>query len=340
MMRLVSAALLIALPIVSAAPAAPADLGAWETTLGLDNPLVGKVWDVAGGRFVSPEQAARELAGDRFVLLGEKHDNPDHHRLQAWVLSRLVAEGRRPAVAFEMFTTDQQETIDRALAAAPHDADRLAEAVAWESSGWPAWTMYRPIFEVALRAGLPIVAANLDPATTKALSRGGVDAVDPATASRLGLDRPLDPETRKEMAAEIVESHCGYANEAMVGAMIAVQRGRDGSMARAMLAAGGDDGSVLVTGFGHAREDRGVPADLVADGASGGIGAVAFLEVQDGDTDPAAYAEAFDGRLPFDFVWFTPRLDDEDPCDKFRDSLKKLEEREHGGTAPAGGAAE
>jgi hypothetical protein len=26
----------------------------------------------------------------------------------------------------------------------------------------------------------------------------------------------------------------------------------------------------------------------------------------------------------FDLIWFTPRVDDEDPCEKFRDQLEKL----------------
>jgi hypothetical protein len=32
--------------------------------------------------------------------------------------------------------------------------------------------------------------------------------------------------------------------------------------------------------------------------------------------------------LPFDYVWFTPRVDDEDPCEKFKsrfDQLKKAQ---------------
>ena len=29
-------------------------------------------------------------------------------------------------------------------------------------------------------------------------------------------------------------------------------------------------------------------------------------------------------RLPFDAVWFTPRLDDEDPCERFREQLEGM----------------
>ena len=49
----------------------------------------------------------------------------------------------------------------------------------------------------------------------------------------------------------------------------------------------------------------------------------AFLEVKEGLTAPAAYAEHWDAAsLPFDYVWFTPRIDDVDPCEKFKKSLE------------------
>jgi len=41
------------------------------------------------------------------------------------------------------------------------------------------------------------------------------------------------------------------------------------------------------------------------------------LEVREGLTKPADYAVQFDGALPFDFVWFTPRMDYKDPCAGF-----------------------
>jgi hypothetical protein len=42
---------------------------------------------------------------------------------------------------------------------------------------------------------------------------------------------------------------------------------------------------------------------------------MAPLEVREGWTRPEQYGAAFDGgRLPFDWVWFTPRMEDDDPC--------------------------
>jgi len=43
---------------------------------------------------------------------------------------------------------------------------------------------------------------------------------------------------------------------------------------------------------------------------------------------PDDYAGALHARrLPFDYVVFTPRADDEDPCEKFRAGLEKMKAR-------------
>ena len=55
------------------------------------------------------------------------------------------------------------------------------------------------------------------------------------------------------------------------------------------------------------------------------MASVAFLEVDAGTTAPAAYAARFgDGALPLDYVWFTARVDEVDPCEKFKKPLERL----------------
>ncbi len=300
----------------------------WQSALGRDHPLAGRIWDVAAARFIDAATLVGRLAQSEFVLLGEKHDNLDHHRLQAWLLSALIATGRRPAVGFEMFDTEDEPAIARHLAAAPNDAAGLAEAVNWDRTGWPDWALYQPIAEVALEAGLPIIATNLPRRTVRALRRQGLAGVEAGLVTRLGLDRPLAPDTHEAMATEIRDSHCGYASEPTVEALVVVQRARDAQMAERLAATGQGDGAILIAGFGHARTDWAIPAYLATRLPGATVMSLAFLEVARGETTPAAYATRFGrGPFPFDYVWFTPRLDDVDPCEKFRKQLKKLHKK-------------
>jgi len=296
----------------------------WHSAVGREHRLVGRIWDVAGGQFVDETMVVARLVEARYVLLGEKHDNADHHVLQARILRALATAGRRPAVAFEMFTPSQAGGLDRHLAARPRDAAGIGEAVDWKASGWPAWAMYEPIAQAALDAGLPIVVANLDTERVRAVSRQGVAALDAALVRRHGLDQPLPENVQAGLAEEIRDSHCGHAPESLVGAMIGVQRARDAQMAEALLTAPGGDGAVLIAGSGHARNDRGVPTYLRRIAPDARTVSVAFLEVDPKRPDGEGDAARFPGRLPFDYVWFTPAVDDVDPCEKFRKSLERL----------------
>jgi hypothetical protein len=55
------------------------------------------------------------------------------------------------------------------------------------------------------------------------------------------------------------------------------------------------------------------------------ITSVAFVEVEAADMKPGDYAQRFGvDALPFHYVWFTPKIDEADPCEK----LKKATETE------------
>lgn len=288
----------VAVVFIAAAP-----IPEWQTTVSREHPRVGTIFDVAAGAAITPETLITRLVPKRFVILGEKHDNPDHHRLQAWVLAELVAAGRKPAVVFEMFRLDQADAIARHLAAAPDDARGLGDVLEWRRSGWPAWAMYEPIVAAALRARLPLVAGNLSETTTAAVRRGGLAALDTATLARLRFDQPLADDVRGRLVTELRDAHCGHLPESGLDNFVAVQRARDAQMAAAMREAGGD-GALLIAGAGHGRKDMGVPLRLPASATA----SVGFIEVRDGA--PAT--------LPFDYVWTTPRVDDRDPCESFR----------------------
>jgi uncharacterized iron-regulated protein len=263
-----------------------------------------------------------------FLLLGERHDNLDHHLLQAEVLRSLIALGRRPAVGFEMFGLDDANAIANHLAFAPNDAAGLGRAVNWNKSGWPDWAMYQPIAEAALQARLQIVATNLPLATARKMSSDGLAALDPSVRRELSLDRPLSDAMFATMATDIRNSHCGYASEESVKAMVVVQRARDAQMAQSLIAAGDPDGAVLVAGVGHVRNDYGIPVYLTAKAAGKQVISIAFLEVDDQKPEPHNYALADpNGRLPFDYVWFTPRVDDENACEKFKSQFENLKKR-------------
>jgi uncharacterized iron-regulated protein len=284
----------------------------WVSTLGRDHPLVGRIWDVRQARAVEARTLEDALATADFVLLGETHDNPDHHLMQARLVRALVDHGRRPAVAFEMLDTNQQAAVDAALKGPAPSADAIADAVRWSRSGWPSFSIYRPVFAAAVDEGLPIVAANLARARIEELVDQGPSALPPRL--REEVERPLPDDVALAMRDEMRNSHCGKLPEDILDPMVLGQRARDAQMTDRLVASG-RDGAVLIAGTGHARTDRGVPAALAHAAPGKKVLSVAFIEVSPDGCAPEDYAASFGAKaLPFDYVVFTPGTQREDPC--------------------------
>jgi uncharacterized iron-regulated protein len=289
------------------------------TQLDREQAPVGKIWDVKASAFVSEGVLAERVAKARFVLLGERHDNADHHRLQGRVIEQLVRAGRHPAVVLEMLEPAQQSLADQYLASPGATAAGFGAAVGWEKTSWPSFGEYRPIFDAAFAGKLPIVAGNLAQVDVKALVKQGAEALGSERAHELGLDQPFPDALQGPLLDELRASHCGQLPEELLAPMALAQRARDAQLAQSMLRAGANDGAVLIAGGGHARLDRAVPRYLSAAAPDASLVSISLREVQHGRTEPASYV---DDEGPFDYVWFTPRGSDEDPCASFHQPKK------------------
>jgi len=277
---------------------------------GEDHPLAGTVWDMATGQRIAPEALAGALAGAEYAILGEIHDNPEHHSRQAWLTERIAPAG----IAFEMIPEASEEGIAVFLdqgGARP----AIGPAIGWERLGWPDWTMYAPILAAAPDA---YVAGGgvARPALREAIRAGAASAFGTGAAA-YGLTEALAPDLHDEMEAEMIASHCNRLPAEMAGGMVESQRLRDARFAHAVrrAAAAGGGRAVLITGNGHARTDRGVPAALAAAEPRARILALGQIEVREGSTTLAAYGAA--PGLPYDFVWFSRRVERGDPCAVF-----------------------
>jgi uncharacterized iron-regulated protein len=299
----------------------------WLNRLHRDHPLVGKIWAGRAGRFVDEAALEEALVGADLVLLGEMHDNPDHHVLQARFVRKIVSSGRRPALAFEMLTTDLQAAVDVARATTPREPENLEPV--WKTGGWPDFDFYRPILAAGLEAALPIVAANLPRAEVRALVKNGLDAADPALKKRLESGPVLPPEAVQALRKEMKDSHCGELPDEMMDPMILAQRARDATMAgRLAEAAREGGGGILITGNGHATAAD-VPAWLAQDAPGKKLVTVAMVEVDPSQKAPGDYVVEFGkGPFPFDYAIFTPATKREDPCEKLRARTRATKEKE------------
>lgn len=284
---------------------------AWQSELMQDHELVGRIWSQREQSFITVSELAQELLGAKYLLLGEKHDNPDHHTIQLNILTYLLQQEKVESLTLEMM----DESISQALPALRDkngmDNAALKDFLQWDDEGWD-WQFYGPLIAAAYDAKITLAAGNISRETVGAVY-ANEDAIDASGV--------LSATAEEQLLIDIDVSHCGQLPESQFPAMFRVQQARDQSMAASMLLPRGEGMSVLIAGNYHVRQDLGVPnylAALEADLPRSRIVAVATLEVQEGETDPAAYQEVLESQPAYDYLWFTPALTSEDYCASLR----------------------
>lgn len=258
-------------------------------------PLGGRIRDLHNGQAVTPQVLVERLARAPRVVVGERHDNPDHHALQRWLLQALADRRAQGSLLLEMLTPAQQPRVDsvRQLPTLPKD---LPGALAW-SPGWD-WNFYGPIVEFALAQRYPLLAANLDAAEIQRFYR---------QAPGLVGTRSNAVTVRNALLEQIRESHCGLLPESQMPPMLAVQQQRDRRMAERLLQA--PTPALLFAGAWHGRKDVGMPLHALDLGAS--EAPVVLMLAEEGSDVTSAMA---------DYVWYTPAMPPQDYCVQMRES--------------------
>jgi uncharacterized iron-regulated protein len=289
-------ALLLLVALLSACQASLPALPAWQSPEGLQDPELGQIVELRTGALLTPAKLLERLAAAPRVLVGERHDNPDHHALQLWLLRALAAQRPQGSLLLEMLTADQQAKVDlvrAAIAAGKTPQDMLA-ALAWQP-GW-AWSLYGPLLQYALRQPYPLLAANLERREIMQIY---------AQVPQLDGQASTAVPAREALLAQIRQSHCNLLPESQLPAMLAVQQQRDRRMAEALLAA--PQPSLLFAGAFHVRRELGVPLHLQDLHAGEAVQVLILAEVG----SPVAAESA-------DFVWFTAAQPEQDHCAKLR----------------------
>ena len=260
----------------------------------------------------NPGALVQVMRGHRIVLLGEVHDNAAQHSLRAAALRQWVAQGARPAIAFEQFDRERQPDIERARRERPADADYLI-AQAKGSGDW-RWESYRPFVALALEYDLPIVAANLSRGEAMRVAKNGWPALfDPATRSALRLDE-LPTAFRRKHEDAIAIGHCNQLPADALPALARAQMARDIVMAQSIRPYA-DRGVVLLAGNGHVRRDVGIPFWLPAEAAHG---AISIGGLERGDSSVPESATDFDAYV------ITERAERPDPCKELAKHLQPV----------------
>ena len=234
--------------------------------------MISNAWvDPVSRKPLSGVDVLADAAAGGMVLLGESHDNADHHRWQLQTIAALQARGGPMMLSFEMFPRRVQPLLDEWVAGGLSE-DEFLEAVEWDRVWGFDPTLYMPLFHFARINRLPMVALNVERSRIPAVREGGWDAVPEAI--REGVSDPAPPElayweSLSEVYLEHLEMRDQEADPIGLERFIQAQLTWDRAMAEALAAAIGE--AILVVGIignGHLENGWGVPFQLAALGVA------------------------------------------------------------------------
>jgi uncharacterized iron-regulated protein len=147
--------------------------------------------DARTGEGVSRAKLFADLIQRPVVLLGETHDNREHHRWQLHTLAALHSRSAKLVIGFEMFPRNMQSVLNQWVNG-DLTAKAFLKAVNWRKVWGIDPELYMPLFHFARMHRIPMVALNVDRGLISRVGTEGWDSVpedereglsDPAPAS-------------------------------------------------------------------------------------------------------------------------------------------------------------
>jgi uncharacterized iron-regulated protein len=228
--------------------------------------------DGATPRAVAEAEIVDDMARREVVLLGEQHDDADHHVWQLQTLAALHAVRPDMVMGFEAFPRRVQPVLDSWTAGELGTSEFLTR-VEWDQVwGFPP-ELYLPLLHFARINRIPVVALNIERSLTEAVSAKGWDALTPQ--QREGVTRPAAPSAAYE--ASLFDVYRQHARGRATGAAASIkdpafrnfveaQTTWDRAMAEALASrvkpGGARPLAVAIMGAGHVRGGDGVVHQL------------------------------------------------------------------------------
>ena len=239
-----------------------------------------------------------ELATRPVVLLGETHDNAEHHRWQLHTIAALHALQPSLVLGFEMFPRRVQKALDEWVAGELSEEEFLKRSEWNRVWGFDA-RLYMPIFDFARMHRVPMIALNVDRDLVARVGERGWAGIP--ESEREGVGDPAAPSAdyREALYESYLEhlpkqdpapsrTESDFADPAFVRFVESMQLW-DRAMAQAIAQRRSGAAPPLVVGImgsGHLENGFGVPHQL----RDLGIAQAAVLLPWDADRDCDALA--------------------------------------------------
>ena len=218
-----------------------------------------RLYDLSSRKILSGAQALAHLQSARLILVGEHHNNAEHHQAQLQVIRALHESGRQVSVGMEMFQRDSQPELDRWVAGTMEtDQFRRVFLDNWNFD----WELYRPIFDYVRRNHIPLIGLNVPDEITAQVAYHGFESLN---REQKGALEGITCDVTAEYRDFIRQAYGAHGHGKMnFGRFCEAQLVWDTAMAMNSLDYLGQHpgaAMVILAGSGHARK-LGIPSQL------------------------------------------------------------------------------
>lgn len=309
-----------------------------------NDPLLEKIFQAKDLKELNQTELITKMSRADVIYLSEKHDNPRHHEIQLEILESLVAQGKKPAIGFEFFSVDQTGYLMEYVSGvaspfvkkSPHSKEMLLRRnLGWADASDERWKFYFSLIDFAKKHHLRAFGTDISPGLTLRIRRFGLNQLSTQEKKQLHDSGFSDPNYEKLMHKKFTAAHCGWSSPVLLDKLYQTWVARNDAMANSIVDFLGDNENepvVMIVGGGHTEHNMGIvervahlrpkvkQLDLgLSEIAMEQLGVEAYFE-----------GETIDTRTfspPHEFLWFTKRKDYEDVCAKFRETLKRKDEK-------------
>lgn len=313
------------------------------------DPLIGKIVDTKTKAEVPFAKLLEALSSHDVIYLSEKHDNPMHHAVQRRIIQQLNDLGKNPVVGFEFFAMDDTPLLlnfmDSRTAAHSEEMEKGMEKemrtkLGWDEQSDTMWGYYWDLLKLARDSGLQAAGLDLNTSQKRRITRKGMDGLTLLEQYQLFSTGLSDPAYESHMKEIFTRVHCGMGHDSMLTRLYDTWLARNDRMAlsitqlhRAAKNSAPEKGPVVViVGNGHTEYGLGIMDRVRAIDPEISQVNLSLSEVAPEALPLDEYLDPLDleghpGVMPADFIWFTGRVSNEDPCEKFKASIQRMKQQ-------------
>lgn len=146
-----------------------------------DQPLV--LFNPVDGNHINEKQLYQRLLQAPIVLVGERHTNQKHHKIQLGIIKTMQQAGLDISIGLEMFRKDSQSDLTSWING--ELSEKEFEKIYLENWNYP-WSAYRDIFIYAKEHQIEMVGLNVSAGITRQVAYHGFDSLSEDQKRQIG----------------------------------------------------------------------------------------------------------------------------------------------------------